>query len=271
MDIPWQDIEGALGEALTGPEELRSFRDEVFAKLVEKERSLASESWRRTFRRELPYFRLLTEKQREHFREIFRHVLPDPDVPIESFDRDERVLLDMLAERYVRNALLFADRIEKLGFTPTKKVSRDYEGRLVVLTLSASLFVLDRPDSNGKRRYVYENIYGNFTIPAEGRCRLKGRVRVGRRLTTVEFSTSPVQLVACGVKEPASSFRDDSIVVQKSFQSTLSPVLRDASHLADRSKGRASGRFDSWRSNTNPDVSDTIKDDEPPRDFDDRD
>ncbi len=265
MDIPWEEIEGALGVALEGPEELKSFREEVFGRLVQKERELASEAWRRTFRRELPYYRLLTPHQRDHFRQIFGHVLPDPDVPVESFDREERVLLDMLAERYVRNALLFADRMERLGFVPTRKVSRDYEGRVVILTLSASLFILDRPDATGRRRYVYENIYGNFSIPAEGHCRLKGRVRVGKRLTTVEFSSSPIQLVASGQRDASSSFRDDSIVVQKSFQSTLSPIREEASRLASRFRHSSSSTPDSFlgADNTNPDASDTIPDESP--------
>ena len=216
---------GAFGHALDSIDSIKKFRKEVLESLEREEQSLADLAWRKKFRRELPYWKLLGDEQKKHVRGIFSHMLPDPDIVVDAFDKNELLWLDAVAEQYVRQALIFAGSVGANDYRLIPSVERDLSSRFVVLTLSASLFTFDVPDELGKRAYQYKNIYGNRSIPLSGRCRLKGGIAVGEQLKTVEFHSSPVQLVAQGDAEVViRAFDQDSHVFHRSFNDSFSSI-----------------------------------------------
>ncbi len=215
---------GSFGRALAGLTDLKAFRRDVLDVLRQEEQELLDPAWKKRFRRELPYWVLLDRDQQHHVRSIFGHVLPDSDISVESFDRDELVLLDTIAEQYIRQAVGFLEEVERRDFQVFTKVSRDYPGRIVILTLSASLLVFDGPDAQGKRTYSYQNIYGNRSVPGFGRCRLKGNLKVSKRVRSLEFHTSPVQMLAMGEAGTEESFRRDSMELHRSYMESFSRV-----------------------------------------------
>ncbi len=222
-----QEVSGekdsTFGKALSGVDGMKRFREEVLFPLQEQEKGIPRPEWRQKFRRELPFWRLLNSDQRKHVRSIFAHMLPDPDVDTSSFDSEERLMLDIVAEEYIRQALSFADTVESEEYRPKNEVERDHPGRVLVLTLSASLFFFDVPDQYGKRGYSYQNIYGNNSIPSTGRCRLKGGFKCGESLMALEFHTSAVQLVA-DTEAKVSRFREfeyESKLFHRSFSDTF--------------------------------------------------
>ena len=125
-------------------------------------------------------------RQQAHMRGIFARMLPDPDVPLDKFDRDERILLDVLAETYITQASVFADLMDEHSYVMVEVVERDVPRRVIALSLSASIFFLAEPDGQSKRRYRYSNIYGNQEIRPEGRCRIKGNLRVGKPIPEID-------------------------------------------------------------------------------------
>ncbi|MCD6498781.1 MAG: hypothetical protein J7M25_10860 [Deltaproteobacteria bacterium] len=216
---------GVFGHALESLDSIKEFRKAVLENLEHEEQSLADLAWRQKFRRELPYWQLLGDEQKKHVRGIFSHMLPDPDIVVDAFDKNELLWLDAVAEQYVRQALVFAESVGDNDYRLVPSVERDRESRFVVLTLSASLFTFDVPDELGKRAYQYKNIYGNRSIPLSGRCRLKGGITVGEQLKTVEFHSSPVQLVAQGDAEVViRGFDQDSHVFHRSFNDSFSSI-----------------------------------------------
>lgn len=215
--------EASFGKALSCVNGMKEFRKDVLIPLQEQEKEIPRPEWRQKFRRELPFWKLLSSEQKRHVRNIFAHMLPDPDVDTSSFDSEERLMLDIVAEEYIRQALSFADTVEGEQYRPKEEVERDYPGRVLVLTLSASLFFFDVPDQYGKRGYSYQNIYGNNSIPSSGRCRLKGGFKCGESLMALEFHTSAVQLVA-DTEAMASRFREfeyESKLFHRSFSDTF--------------------------------------------------
>lgn len=210
-------------KALSGVTAIKSFHDGVLKQLEEQEEGIHRPEWRKKFRRELPFWSLLSPEQRRHVRNIFAHMLPDPDVDTSSFDPEERLMLDIVAEQYIRQALLFAQTVEQEEYHAKEEVARDYPGRVLVLTFSASLFFFDVPDNYGKRGYTYQNIYGNRSIPASGRCRLKGLFERRQSLQTLEFHTSAVQLVAVTKVEvqKLQKFEHESQLFHRKFSDTF--------------------------------------------------
>ncbi len=265
---------GSFGRALAGLTDLKEFRQEVLDRLREQERELVDPAWRKRFRRELPYWHLLDRDQQHHVRSIFGHVLPDSDVSVESFDRDELILLDTISEQYIRQALTFLEEVERRQFQVRVKIPRDYSGRIVVLTLSASLLIFDSPDDQGKRNYSYQNIYGNRTVPGFGRCRLKGNLKVSKRVRSLEFHTSPVQMIAAGEGGAEETFRRDSMELHRSYMDTFSRVEelsrsgfeelkeKDDEQGAVIPLDEKMGSQDRSVETTNPDLSDELPDDE---------
>ncbi len=219
----FREKESSFGRALSGVTLMRSFRENVLEPLKEQEEGIPRPEWRQKFRRELPFWKLLSSEQRRHIRSIFAHMLPDPDVDVSSFDPEERLMLDIVAEEYMRQALLFADTVESEEYRPKEHIDRDYPGRVLVLTLSSSLFFFDVPDKYGKRGYTYQNIYGNRSIPSYGRCRLKGGIHCGDSLLALEFHTSEVQLVADteAMENRLREFDDESKKFHRSFSDTF--------------------------------------------------
>jgi hypothetical protein len=213
----------AFASALAGVTAIKEFRRDVLDSLQQQETDLPRPSWRKKFRRDLPFWSLLSREQQRHTRHIFAHMLPDPDVDVTSFDPDERLMLDVVAEQYIRQALVFAETVESERYEPKAEIDRDFPGRVLVLTFSASLFFFDAPDEYGKRGYTYQNIYGNRSIPATGRCRLKGGFERDESIQSLEFHTSAVQLlgVAEGGAKKLRSFDHESKRFHKSFSDTF--------------------------------------------------
>jgi hypothetical protein len=215
----------AFASALAGVTAIKQFRVDVLESLKKQENELPRAAWRKKFRRDLPFWQLLSRDQQRHMRYIFAHMLPDPDVDVSSFDPDERLMLDVVAEQYIHQALVFVEMVEAEQYNARKELDRDFPGRILALTFSASLFFFDTPDEYGKRGYTYKNIYGNRSIPAEGRCRLKGSFERGESIQSLEFHTSAIQLLA--VIEAASdsgkieAFDHQSRRFQRSFSDTF--------------------------------------------------
>ena len=217
---------GAFAGALVSASSIRRFQQDVMKNLQEQESELADPAWRRKFRTDFPFWKLLSHEQQNHLRQIFAHVLPDPDVSTESFDQEERLMLDVLAETYMKQAMPFAELVESQAYQIYTRLPRDYPCRIPGLTLSASLFFFEEPDDFGKRQYTYRNIYGNETIPDTGRCRIKGAFTANQRIETLEFRTSPVQLLATHKpgEERKSGFAEESRQFHKTFVSTFLPI-----------------------------------------------
>jgi hypothetical protein len=216
---------GAFADALVDVDHIRSFMEEVVRPLKEEEEALAK-PWRSGFRVQLPFFRLLDERQQAHLRGIFAHMLPDPEVELAAFDREELILLDVLSETYVTQARIFAELMGDHEYRVTSHVRRDAPGRAIALTLSASVFVFDAPDRHRKRRYRYQNIYGNRHVTPEGRCRLKGHLRLAETVRALEFRSSPLLMLAV---HPEGSrykmaFKQESQVVSDTFTSRMMEV-----------------------------------------------
>lgn len=221
---------GAFAGALVDAEHIRRFLDETVRPLKQQEETLAK-PWRSGFRGQLPYFALLDERQQVHLRGIFAHMLPDPDVEVARFDREERILLDVLAETYITQARVFAELMADHEYRVTSHVRRDAPGRLIALTLSASVFVFDSPDANQKRRYRYQNIYGNRHVTPEGRCRLKGHLRLAEAVRALEFRTSPLLMLAVHPEGARykMAFGHESRVVSDTMTSRMREVTFHAS------------------------------------------
>ncbi len=221
---------GAFAEALVDAESIRSFMREVVEPLKEEEEALAA-PWRSGFRVQLPYFHLLDERQQAHLRGIFAHMLPDPDVELAAFDREELILLDVLSETYVAQAKIFSELMGDHEYQVTSHIRRDAPGRVIALTLSASVFVFDAPDRNRKRRYRYQNIYGNRHVTPEGRCRLKGHLRLSETVRALEFRSSPLLLLAIHPEgeQYKMAFKQESQVLSDTFTSRMMEVTFHAS------------------------------------------
>jgi hypothetical protein len=216
--------------ALVGEAQLRRFLTEVVSPLKEEEEALAK-PWRSGFRGKLPFYSMLDSRQKEHLRGIFAHMLPGPDVEVSSFDREERILLDVLAETYIAQARVFVDLMVEHDYRVTSSIKRDVPGRVIALTLSASVFVFDAPDNQQRRRYSYKNIYGNKHVTPEGRCRLKGHMRLDETLRAQEFRSSPILMLAA---HPETSqyrmpFGQESKVVSDTMTSRMKEVTFHAS------------------------------------------
>jgi hypothetical protein len=221
---------GAFGEALVDAVHIRSFIERDVASLKVQETGLAA-PWRSGFRAQLPYHTLLGERQRQHLRGIFAHLLPAPDVPPEDFERDERILLDVLSETYVMQAQVFIDLMGSHDYEVVDEASREVGGRIIALSLSASIFFLDIPDRNRQRLYRYRNIYGNKELTPEGRCRLRSTPRLAKPLKAAEFRSSPIMMLALhpeGIPYRLP-FMSESQVVSNTFTSRMAQVTFHAS------------------------------------------
>ncbi len=227
-DLP--EASGAFAEALVNAERIRAFLDEHVRPLKEEEEGLAKQ-WRPGFRVKLPFYALLDERQQEHLRGIFSHLLPDVDVPVESFDREELILLDVLSETYVVQSRVFVDLMDQQDYRVVSKVRRDMPGRIIAMTLSASVFIFDSPDGHKKRKYHYQNIYGNRHVEPAGRCRLKGHLRLAEVMRALEFRTSPLLMLAIHPEDVAyrSGFEHESQVVSNTFTSQMMEASFNAS------------------------------------------
>lgn len=220
---------GAFAEALMDAARIRAFLDECVRPLKEEEEGLAKQ-WRPGFRVKLPFFALLDERQQAHLRGIFSHMLPDPDIPVESFDREELILLDVLSETYVFQSKVFVDLMDQHDYRVVDKVRRDVPGRIIAMTLSASVFIFDAPDENRKRKYHYQNIYGNRHVEPDGRCRLKGHLRLAEVMRALEFRSSPLLMLALHPEGVAyrMGFEHESQVVSNTFTSQMMEVSFNA-------------------------------------------
>lgn len=227
-DLP--QASGAFAAALVDAERIRAFLDEHVRALKEEEEALAKQ-WRSGFRVKLPFFSLLDERQQAHLRGIFTHLLPDPDVPVESFDREELILLDVLSETYVVQSKVFVDLMDQHDYRVVSKVRRDVPGRIIAMTLSASVFIFDAPNELHKRKYHYQNIYGNRHVEPDGRCRLKGHLRLAEVMRALEFRTSPLLMLAVHPEGVAyrMGFEHESQVVSNTFTSRMMEVSFNAS------------------------------------------
>lgn len=221
---------GAFAEALVDAERIRRFLDARIRPLKEEEESLAK-PWRSGFRGKLPFFALLDQKQQGHLRGIFSHMLPNADVDVEAFDREERILLDVLSETYIAQARVFVELMEEHHYRVISQVRRDAPGRVIALTLSASVFMMDAPDAQQKRRYRYQNIYGNRHVTPDGRCRLKGHFRLGEMIRALEFRSSPLLMLAVHPEGARykMAFGQESQVVSDTMTSRMMEVAFHAS------------------------------------------
>ena len=129
------DSQGTFSAALVDGEQIRRFLSDRVQPLKDEEEGLAK-PWRSGFRGKLPFYGLLDERQKTHLRGIFAHMLPSPEVEIGVFDREERILLDVLAETYVTQARVFAELMGEHDYQVTSVVKRDVPGRVIALTLS---------------------------------------------------------------------------------------------------------------------------------------
>lgn len=224
------EASGAFAEALVDADRIRAFLDENVRPLKEEEEGLAKQ-WRPGFRVKLPFHSLLDARQQEHLRGIFSHLLPDLDVPVESFDREELILLDVLSETYVVQSKVFVDLMDQHDYRVVSKVRRDMPGRIIAMTLSASVFIFDGLDANRKRKYHYQNIYGNRHVEPAGRCRLKGHLRLAEVMRALEFRTSPLLMLAIHPEDVAyrMGFEHESQVVSNTFTSQMMEVSFNAS------------------------------------------
>ncbi len=216
------EASGAFADALVSAERIREFLHECVRPLKEEEEALAKQ-WRPGFRVRLPFYSLLDERQQEHLRGIFAHQLPDPDIQVDSFDREELILLDVLAETYVAQSLVFVDLMDRHEYQVVPRVSRDAKGRIIAMTLSASVFILDGPDEHRRRRYRYQNIYGNRQVEPDGRCRLKGNLRLAEVMRASEFRSSPLLMLAVHPDDVAyrMGFDHESKVMSQTFTSQM--------------------------------------------------
>jgi hypothetical protein len=187
--------DGAFARMLADEDGIRRFMDEVVQPLRKKAANPVP-TWRLGFRSSLPFYRLLDERQGLHLRSIFRHALPDRDIGVELFEQEERIELDLLAEKYVSQAQIFADLMGEYQYEVAPQTRRDVSGRIIGLTLSGSVFFLDTPGDGLERSYRYSNIYGNRDVEPAGKCLLKGHPRVGHCLRTNQFRSSPLLLIA---------------------------------------------------------------------------
>jgi hypothetical protein len=221
---------GAFADALVDAARIRTFIEREVTALKAQENGLAA-PWRSGFRAQLPYHRLLSDRQRQHLRGIFAHLLPPPEIGADDFERDERILLDVLSETYVMQSQVFVDLMGSHDYEVLDETERDVGGRIIALSLSASIFFLDVPDRNRMRLYRYRNIYGNKELTPEGRCRLKGTPRLAKPLKAVEFRSSPLMLLAVhreGVPYRLP-FLSESQVVSNTFTSRMAQVTFHAS------------------------------------------
>ncbi|MFH2005171.1 MAG: hypothetical protein ABI333_01160, partial [bacterium] len=221
---------GAFTEALIDAARIRSFLEEQVRPLKEEEEALAK-PWRPGFRVKLPYYGLLDGRQQEHLRGIFVHLLPDMDIAVERFDREELILLDVLSETYIAQSRIFVELMDQHDYRVVPNARRDMPGRLIALTLSASVFIFDAPDENHKRQYRYQNIYGNRHVEPHGRCRLKGHLRLAHAMRALEFRTSPLLMLAVHPEGVAyrMEFLHESQVVSDTFTSRMQEVSFSAS------------------------------------------
>lgn len=228
-DLP--QASGAFAEALVDAERIREFLDDKVRVLKEEEEEGLAKQWRSGFRVKLPFFGLLDERQQAHLRGIFSHLLPDPDIPVTNFDREELILLDVLSETYVVQSRVFVDLMDQHDYRVVAKVRRDAPGRIIAMTLSASVFIFDAPDENRKRKYHYQNIYGNRHVEPDGRCRLKGHLRLADVMRALEFRTSPLLMLAVHPEGVAyrMGFEHESQVVSNTFTSQMMEVSFNAS------------------------------------------
>lgn len=260
---------GAFGTALVSPTSIRRFQKDVLEEIRKQELELPQPAWRRKFRADLPFWKLLGQDQQSHLRQIFAHVLPDTDVVLDSFDHEEKLMLDVLSETYIKQAMAFAELVENQDYKVYTRLPRDYAGRILALTLSASLFFYEDPDEYGKRQYTYHNIYGNETIPSKGRCRVKGTFSANERIETLEFRSSPVQLLAtheAGVARK-SGFEQESRQFQKTFVSTFLPIPKKAKETFTGFVEEATTSSEEpIPPDENDDPKDTNPDDPPPKD-----
>lgn len=230
MTLDDRNRQGPFSAALVGEAEIRRFMERQIRPLKDEEEAL-SKPWRSGFRGKLPFFGLLDIRQKEHLRGIFAHMLPGPEVEVGAFDREERILLDVLAETYITQARVFVELMGKHEYRVTGQVKRDTPGRIIALTLSASVFVLDAPDAEQRRRYRYQNIYGNKHVTPEGRCRLKGHMRLEETLRAEEFRSSPLLMLAIHPEgsDYRMEFRQESKVVSDTMTSKMREVTFHAS------------------------------------------
>lgn len=225
-----RNISGVFPAALVGEEQIRDFLREHVKPLKDEEEALAK-PWRSGFRAQLPFFSLLDDRQQAHLRGIFSHMLPSPEVEVEDFDREERILLDVLSETYIAQARVFAELMSEHDYQVLPVVKRDMPGRVIALTLSASVFVFDVPDARQIRRYRYQNIYGNRHVSPEGKCRLKGHMRLAETIRSQEFRSSPLLMLAVHPEtaQYRMGFREESKVVSDTMSSRMKEVTFHAS------------------------------------------
>jgi len=194
-------------------DELVRYVCERLAPLREQEAQMPKR-WQKRFRADLPFFSLLDEPQQRHLRRLFEYRLPDSEVPLDHFDEEERIRLDVLAETYVDQVAEFYPIASEHGYGLVQALDRRTPSRFAALTLSGSIYVLDSPNAKGKREYTYKNIYKNRSIAPDGTCRIKTDPAIGERLRTLGFKSSPVQLLACDTaRARRPEFRGEATII----------------------------------------------------------
>ncbi len=105
-----------------------------------------------------------------------------------------RPILESFARDWLENGRAFDEVSASFGFVEIEALSIA-EGRgLLVLTHHGSILQLSAPvDRAGARRYVYQSVYANDRVPAEGTLTLREAARVGHALAAAKLCTSRIR------------------------------------------------------------------------------
>jgi hypothetical protein len=139
-------------------------------------------------------------------------------------------VLDIKAEEYVAQQAAFKAISDRHGFKERQTLARTAKRSVFVLTLSGSMIQISEPiSSQGARRYLYQNIYGN-AHPPEGILVLDRDIRVGHRLRSVELTTSPVRLIRLVGRRV--SWKAQSLTFERISRTITSLVSQSNSQLS---------------------------------------
>jgi len=131
---------------------------------------------------------------------------------LEEFTED--MALNWLAKREI-----FRQVAEEFGFRDEKRVGLDFRGAILALTINGSIVGMNEADSIGSRSILYGRIElredSDILPSSEGK--IMDTARVGARLATTQFNSSPLISLAVKGDAPKGVVRKSVIVMTRSF------------------------------------------------------
>jgi hypothetical protein len=140
-----------------------------------------------------------------------------------------RPILESFAGDWIENGRAFDEVTTSFGFVESPTLLIAEPRGALVLTHHGSILQISAPiDHHGARRFVYQSVYANDRVPAEGTLTLRELVRAGHALRADALCTSKIRKLRVAPRsanDPEGWHRDRQTFARISMVCTPSPLL----------------------------------------------